>query len=125
MPVQVANNFRIRRSFGRIKKIIDLPYLIEIQKNSYELFLQKDVSPTQRQNLGLRRGNILLQKKLVGIFLNLDQIREINDFLDSSKTAANPKIIGYLNWHSCSYYLSGRVNVCRPPCTRARAVSTR
>ncbi|HEY7166673.1 MAG TPA: DNA-directed RNA polymerase subunit beta [Candidatus Binatia bacterium] len=54
MPVQVANNFRIRRSFGRIKKIIDLPYLIEIQKNSYELFLQKDVSPTQRQNLGLQ-----------------------------------------------------------------------
>jgi DNA-directed RNA polymerase subunit beta len=28
--------------------------LIEIQKNSYELFLQKDVSPTQRQNLGLQ-----------------------------------------------------------------------
>ncbi|MGH7827393.1 MAG: DNA-directed RNA polymerase subunit beta [Candidatus Binatia bacterium] len=54
MAFQVANNLRFRRSFGRIKKIIDLPYLIEIQKNSYELFLQKDVSPTQRQNIGLQ-----------------------------------------------------------------------
>jgi DNA-directed RNA polymerase subunit beta len=54
MAFQVANNLRFRRSFGRIKKIIDLPYLIEIQKNSYELFLQKDVPAAQRQNLGLQ-----------------------------------------------------------------------
>ncbi|MGE5303880.1 MAG: DNA-directed RNA polymerase subunit beta [Alphaproteobacteria bacterium] len=54
MAFQVANNLRFRRSFGRIKKIIDLPYLIEIQKNSYDLFLQKDVVPAQRQNLGLQ-----------------------------------------------------------------------
>jgi len=54
MAFQVANNLRFRRSFGRIKKIIDLPYLIEIQKNSYDLFLQKDLAPTQRQNLGLQ-----------------------------------------------------------------------
>src|SRR5215467_6949472 len=54
MAFQVANNLRFRRSFGRIKKIIDLPYLIEIQKNSYDLFLQKDLGPTQRQNIGLQ-----------------------------------------------------------------------
>jgi DNA-directed RNA polymerase subunit beta len=54
MPFQVPHNFRLRRSFGRIKKIIDLPYLIEIQKNSYEQFLQKDVPPAQRQNFGLQ-----------------------------------------------------------------------
>src|SRR5690349_19714352 len=66
------------------------------RKNRFKNLLQPQI-------LALRRGNILLQKKLIGIFLNLDQIREINDFLDSSKTAANPKIIGYLNWHSCSY----------------------
>jgi DNA-directed RNA polymerase subunit beta len=54
MAFQVANNLRFRRSFGRIKKIIDLPYLIEIQKNSYDLFLQKDVALAQRQNLGLQ-----------------------------------------------------------------------
>jgi DNA-directed RNA polymerase subunit beta len=54
MPFQVANNLRFRRSFGRIKRIIDLPYLIEIQKNSYELFLQKDSSSAQRGNIGLQ-----------------------------------------------------------------------
>ncbi|HEX6439164.1 MAG TPA: DNA-directed RNA polymerase subunit beta, partial [Candidatus Binatia bacterium] len=54
MPFQVANNLRFRRSFGRIKRIIDLPYLIEIQKNSYELFLQKDASAAQRENIGLQ-----------------------------------------------------------------------
>src|SRR5947209_18409903 len=54
MAFQVANNLRFRRSFGRIRKIIDLPYLIEIQKNSYDLFLQRDIQPTQRQNLGLQ-----------------------------------------------------------------------
>jgi len=53
MAFQVANNLRFRRSFGRIKKIIDLPYLIEIQKNSYDLFLQKELLPAQRENIGL------------------------------------------------------------------------
>src|SRR5438552_7197271 len=54
MAFQVANNLRFRRSFGRIRKIIDLPYLIEIQKNSYDLFLQRDIPPKQRQKLGLQ-----------------------------------------------------------------------
>ncbi len=54
MAFQVAHNVRFRRTFGRIKKIIDLPYLIEIQKNSYDQFLQREVSPAQRQNFGLQ-----------------------------------------------------------------------
>jgi DNA-directed RNA polymerase subunit beta len=54
MAFQVAHNLRFRRNFGRIKKIIELPYLIEIQKKSYDFFLQKDVSPTERQNVGLQ-----------------------------------------------------------------------
>ena len=54
MPFQVAHNLRFRRTFGRIKKIIDLPYLIEIQKNSYDQFLQREVAPAQRQNFGLQ-----------------------------------------------------------------------
>jgi DNA-directed RNA polymerase subunit beta len=54
MAFQVPHNLRYRRTFGRIKKIIDLPYLIEIQKNSYEQFLQREVAPAQRQNIGLQ-----------------------------------------------------------------------
>src|SRR5438105_14247032 len=49
----VPNNLRARRTFGRIKKIIDIPNLIEIQKRSYEEFLQKDVAPEVRKDQGL------------------------------------------------------------------------
>ncbi len=45
---------RIRRNFGKIDKIIDIPNLIEIQKQSYERFLQKDVAPDERQDIGLQ-----------------------------------------------------------------------
>src|SRR5216683_1982798 len=51
---QVTSNFRLRRSFGKIKKIIDIPNLIEIQKRSYEEFLQADVAVEQRTDTGLQ-----------------------------------------------------------------------
>src|SRR5689334_14217182 len=54
MVSQVANNLRLRRTFGRIKKIIDIPNLIDIQKRSYEEFLQRDVAPEARKDQGLQ-----------------------------------------------------------------------
>src|SRR5438093_11448291 len=54
MVSRVPNNLRLRRTFGRIKKIIDIPNLIEIQKRSYEDFLQKDVAPEARRDQGLQ-----------------------------------------------------------------------
>ena len=51
---QVTSNLRLRRSFGKIKKIIDIPNLIEIQKRSYEEFLQADVPSDQRTDTGLQ-----------------------------------------------------------------------
>jgi DNA-directed RNA polymerase subunit beta len=51
---QVTHNLRLRRSFGKIKKIIDIPNLIEIQKRSYEEFLQADVPAEQRSDTGLQ-----------------------------------------------------------------------
>ncbi|HTM07638.1 MAG TPA: DNA-directed RNA polymerase subunit beta [Verrucomicrobiae bacterium] len=68
MAFQVAHNLRFRRSFGRIKKIIDLPYLIEIQKNSYDVFLQKDVPSDQRQSSGLQ-----------GVFKSVFPIKDFNE----------------------------------------------
>jgi DNA-directed RNA polymerase subunit beta len=50
----VPNNLRFRHSFGRIKRIIDIPNLIDIQKRSYDEFLQRDVAPDQREDLGLQ-----------------------------------------------------------------------
>jgi DNA-directed RNA polymerase subunit beta len=51
---RVPNNLRFRRSFGRIKKIIDIPNLIDIQKRSYDEFLQRDTPPDQRKDQGLQ-----------------------------------------------------------------------
>src|SRR5487761_1295152 len=47
---QVTSNLRVRRSFGKIKKIIEIPNLIEIQKRSYDEFLQAGVSVEDRKD---------------------------------------------------------------------------
>src|SRR6185437_4518700 len=51
---QVTNNFRFRRSFGKIKRIIEIPNLIEIQKRSYDEFLQAGVAAEDRTDTGLQ-----------------------------------------------------------------------
>jgi DNA-directed RNA polymerase subunit beta len=43
-----------RKYFGRIKKILEIPNLIDIQKKSYEKFLQKDIHPLKRGAFGLQ-----------------------------------------------------------------------
>jgi DNA-directed RNA polymerase subunit beta len=40
--------------FGKIKEAIEPPNLIEVQLNSYVEFLQKDVLPSRRKNVGLQ-----------------------------------------------------------------------
>ncbi|MEQ8151305.1 MAG: DNA-directed RNA polymerase subunit beta [Smithellaceae bacterium] len=43
-----------RRNYGRVKKALDIPNLIEIQTRSYEKFLQKDLQTAKRANIGLQ-----------------------------------------------------------------------
>jgi len=45
---------RFRRSFAKIPKITDIPNLVDIQRSSYERFLQMNVSPEERLNEGLQ-----------------------------------------------------------------------
>src|SRR5262245_45886391 len=45
---------RVRKDFGKIPSIVEIPNLIEVQKRSYEAFLQKDVSPDRREEAGLQ-----------------------------------------------------------------------
>jgi DNA-directed RNA polymerase subunit beta len=45
---------RSRRDFGKIPSIVEIPNLIEVQKRSYETFLQKDVQPDRREEIGLQ-----------------------------------------------------------------------
>jgi len=35
------------------KRTLEIPYLLELQKNSYEEFLQRDIPPHKRENKGL------------------------------------------------------------------------
>ncbi len=58
---------RVRKNFGKIAKIIDIPNLIDMQKQSYERFLQKDVPPEDRQDTGLQ-----------GVFKSVFPIRDFS-----------------------------------------------
>ncbi|MDF1581361.1 MAG: DNA-directed RNA polymerase subunit beta [Desulfuromonadales bacterium] len=53
MAYSIANNQMLRKHFDDIKKIIDIPNLIDIQKNSYRRFLQAELPSSARQNIGL------------------------------------------------------------------------
>ena len=44
---------RIRKSFGRIGDAAAMPNLIQVQKNSYEQFLQRYIAPEERVRDGL------------------------------------------------------------------------
>jgi DNA-directed RNA polymerase subunit beta len=45
---------RLRKNFGRISEIATMPNLIEVQKNSYEHFLQRDIDSRTRGDFGLQ-----------------------------------------------------------------------
>jgi DNA-directed RNA polymerase subunit beta len=43
-----------RKNFGRIRRILDIPNLIDIQTDSYQKFLQQEINPDKRGNYGLQ-----------------------------------------------------------------------
>jgi len=67
MAVRVSARHRIRKSFGKIERITEIPNLIEMQRESYERFLQKDIPAEQRQDLGLQ-----------GVFKSVFPIRDFS-----------------------------------------------
>jgi len=66
----IQQNFRVRKHFGKIGKVVDIPNLIDIQKLSYEKFLQLDIHPGKREDIGLQ-----------GVF------KSVFPIIDFSKTA--------------------------------------
>src|SRR3954462_2433509 len=54
MPSAVQTNFRVRKNLGRVRRIVDVPNLIDIQKSSYDKFLQMNVPPNEREEIGLQ-----------------------------------------------------------------------
>ena len=51
--ISYASRKRVRRYFGRLKESVDMPNLIEIQKSSYEQFLQREVEQKSRLDKGI------------------------------------------------------------------------
>src|SRR5262245_14151602 len=54
MAGTIACGRRVRRDFSKIPSIVEIPNLIEIQQQSYEQFLQKDVASERREDIGLQ-----------------------------------------------------------------------
>jgi DNA-directed RNA polymerase subunit beta len=67
MKERSIHNIRFRKHFGRIENIIDIPNLIDMQRQSYERFLQKEVDPEKRENIGLQ-----------GVFKSVFPIRDFS-----------------------------------------------
>src|ERR1700742_96591 len=53
MAAKVQSNFRHRTNLGHVESIEEIPNLIDIQKSSYDKFLQSDSSPRDRKEIGL------------------------------------------------------------------------
>ena len=54
MASVIQSNFRIRKNLGRVHRIIEVPNLIDIQKSSYDKFLQSTVPQSERHEIGLQ-----------------------------------------------------------------------
>ena len=65
---QIQDNFRIRKSFAKIDSLIDIPNLIDIQKRSYDKFLQLSADPMKREDTGLQ-----------AVFKRVFPIKDFND----------------------------------------------
>ena len=81
MASVVQTNFRIRKNLGRVRQIIDVPNLIDIQKTSYDKFLQADVPLEERHEVGLQKvfrdvfpvKDVQGQSELVFVSYNLEK----------------------------------------------------
>jgi DNA-directed RNA polymerase beta subunit len=58
---------KLIKKFGRIKDSIDIPHLLSLQLDSYNKFLQTDVPPSMRTDIGLE-----------GVFRSVFPIHDFN-----------------------------------------------
>ena len=68
MSTVMGERFRYRRNFGKIRTVLEIPNLIEVQKRSYEEFLQPDASKERREPRGLQ-----------SVFQSVFPIRDFNE----------------------------------------------
>lgn len=61
---------RLRKHYQKIPLAIEMPYLIEVQKKSYDQFLQMDVEPSKRKSIGLQ-----------GVFTSIFPVTDFSDLV--------------------------------------------
>ena len=105
MQSQPKNVYRERIEFSKIRTTIPIPNLIEIQKKSYERFLQMTRLPSEREDAGL-------QSVFKSVF-------PISDFRENSSLEFIEYSIG--NWECKCGRLSGLHHL-RQPCSSCDAV---
>jgi len=54
MTYSFTEKKRIRNNFGKAKEVLDVPYLLATQINSYSNFLQSGIDPNKREDKGLQ-----------------------------------------------------------------------
>src|SRR6516225_4352709 len=67
MTSHVQSNYRHRTNLGKVKTAVEIPNLIDIQKTSYDKFLQSDIVPKERKDIGLQ-----------GVFKSVFPIRDFD-----------------------------------------------
>ncbi|TDL75019.1 DNA-directed RNA polymerase subunit beta [Palleronia sediminis] len=68
----MANSFlgqkRLRKYYGKIREVLEMPNLIEVQKSSYDLFLQSGSQPEPQDGEGIK-----------GVFQSVFPIKDFNE----------------------------------------------
>ncbi len=68
MPQTYAGQKRIRKYFGKIREVLEMPNLIEVQKSSYDLFLKSGDQPDPMDGEGIK-----------GVFQSVFPIKDFNE----------------------------------------------
>ena len=74
MASLIQNNFRVRKSFAKLKQVIEIPNLIDIQKRSYDKFLQIDIPLEQARG---HRPPGRVQERLPDQGLHRDELARV------------------------------------------------
>jgi len=96
-----------RKNFSKIRSFMDLPNLIDVQRRSYERFLQMELLPSEREDNGLQ-----------AVF---NSVFPINDFRGVSQLDFVDYSIG--NWECKCGKLQGLHHL-RKPCSACGATRT-
>jgi DNA-directed RNA polymerase subunit beta len=68
MSTQILSSLRVRKDFAKIKKVLDIPFLLELQKASYDRLLQFNVPEDKKDEFGLQK-----------VFKSVFPIKHFND----------------------------------------------